>query len=141
MLEKKQILVVEDNSFVAYDIAQAIEHCAAHVIGPVATVAEAILLLDSETVEGAVLDCQLADRDISPVALTLLDRNIPFVVHSGTGLPEGLLHRADEIILVPKPLAPEVVISALDLLCPGPDNDSSPAPEATIPDVEAGKLS
>jgi len=41
-------------------------------VGPVLTVAEALALIDTMAINAAVLDGQLADRDITPAALRLI---------------------------------------------------------------------
>ncbi len=113
MFHQKPILIVEDNAFLALDIAITVEERDGRVVGPVATVAEAIDLIDRYPIHGAVLDCQLADRDIEPVALRLYELGIPFVVFSGTGLPEGIAHLAGKVDVLVKPQMPHTVIDAL----------------------------
>src|SRR3546814_8626787 len=59
-------------------------------MSPIPTVAEALALLDNITVDAAILDVQLLDRDITPVVLQLIVMRTPIIIHTGTGLPEAL---------------------------------------------------
>jgi hypothetical protein len=58
VLNDISILVVEDEPFVALDIAMEIEDAGGNVIGPAPSVAAAIELLKKEEVHGAILDVQ-----------------------------------------------------------------------------------
>ncbi len=91
MLQNHRILVAEDEIFIALDIAQSIEEAGGIVIGPTARVSEALELLEKHEVTGAILDFNLADRDVIPVALLLLKRLIPLVFHTGIGLPSQFM--------------------------------------------------
>ena len=86
-----QVLVAEDEPFIAFDLAVAIEDAGGVVVGPAATVAEALALLESNHVAAAILDVNLCDRDISPVAELLLARGVPVIFHTGLGVPEDLI--------------------------------------------------
>ena len=44
----------------------------------------------TRTVRGAILDVNLADRDITPIAVYLLDLGIPVILQTGTGMPAEL---------------------------------------------------
>jgi CheY-like chemotaxis protein len=113
MLNQKLILIVEDNCFLALDLAMAVEDLDGCVVGPVASVAEALVLLDSHQLAGAVLDCQLSDRDVTPVVTMLVDRGVPLVIHTGTGLPPALAEMHPNLPVLMKPLKPAVVVELL----------------------------
>ena len=113
MLNGLPILIVEDEAFIAMDLAEAIEHVEGQPVGPVTTVAEALELLKTETVEAAILDANLIDRDVTPLALALIERGVPFVIHTGTGVPEELAQRHPNIPVIPKPARSTLVLAAL----------------------------
>ncbi len=69
MLNQRFVLILEDNAFVALDLSMAVEDSDGIVIGPAGSVAEALALIDAQEISAAVLDCQLSDRDVTPVAL------------------------------------------------------------------------
>jgi CheY-like chemotaxis protein len=113
MLNGLPILIVEDEPMVAMDLAMEIEHLDGRPIGPVATVAEAMALLQSEVVAAAILDANLLDRDVTPVALSLVERSIPFVIHTGTGMPSELAALHPDLPVVMKPARSTAVLAAL----------------------------
>ena len=113
MLDQRSVLILEDNAFVALDLSMAVEDSNGIVIGPAGSVAEALALIDAQEISAAVLDCQLSDRDVTPVALLLIDRGVPFVIHSGTGLPPQLRQAHPDLPVLSKPLQPRSVIAAL----------------------------
>ena len=112
-MNKFHVLIVEDDVFIALGLAAAVEDAGGVVIGPVDTVEEALRVLDNAEVHKAILDAQLADRDVTPVAVKLLERVIPFVVHTGTGLPAELAQMHPDVPLIMKPTPPEGVIRVL----------------------------
>lgn len=113
MLDNKAILIVEDNCFVALDLAFAVEDVGGSVVGPVASVAEAMALLETHQIAGAVLDCQLVDRDVTPVVMCLVEQGVPLVVHTGTGLPPAVAEVHPHLPVLLKPLKPAIVIEVL----------------------------
>lgn len=81
-----RILVVEDEYFVAADLAQALAAAGTAVIGPVSTEDEALALLDAgERIDGAVLDINLRGEMVYPLADALRERGVPFVFATGYG--------------------------------------------------------
>ena len=113
MLDQKAILIVEDNAFLAVDLAMAVEDLGGCVVGPVARVDEAMSLLDVHQLAGAVLDSQLEDRDITPVVTSLLKQGVPLVIHTGTGLPAALALSHPDLPVLIKPLKPAIVLELL----------------------------
>jgi len=113
MLTDKAILIVEDDVYLALDLSMAVEGSNGRVVGPVGTVAEALELLESEPVSAALLDSQPADGDVTPVAMLLTKRGVPFVIHACTGLPAGVARSLPEAPLVIKPFHSEQILSRL----------------------------
>jgi DNA-binding response OmpR family regulator len=113
MFEDRPILIVEDECYLALDLANAVEDWNGKVVGPAATIVEALALLDTENVAAAILDSQLTDGDVTPVALELAGRGVPFVIHTGTGLPPQLAASLPNVPLVMKPVRPLVVLACL----------------------------
>ncbi|MBV8187514.1 MAG: response regulator [Alphaproteobacteria bacterium] len=92
-LRATTILVVEDEFLVAEDIAQLITTCGGLVVGPVASVEQALGLLAHDAPCGAILDAFLQADDAVPIAERLRALEVPFVVVTGYDcdrLPEGL---------------------------------------------------
>lgn len=111
--QEHRILIVEDEAIIALNLAYAVEDVAGEVVGPVGSIAEAFALLDVAPVSGAVLDANLADGEVTPLALHLLERGVPFVLHTGTGLPADLAAAPVNLSLVMKPAQAMRVVAAL----------------------------
>lgn len=80
----RRLLVVEDDYVIASDLASWLEDQGAEVLGPVPSVADAIALLEANSVpDAAVLDINLGDEQVFPVADVLQAANVPFVFLSG----------------------------------------------------------
>jgi len=84
-LKGRRLLVVEDEYLVAADLAASLESLGAEVIGPAASVEEALFFVEKDGVplDGAVLDINLRNERVYPVADVLTARGIPFVFTSG----------------------------------------------------------
>ena len=84
--ERFRVLVVEDEMYVAMLLEDTLADLGYDVIGPVARVADGVRLANSERLDGAILDLNLAGADVFPVARELANRGIPFVFVSGYDL-------------------------------------------------------
>jgi CheY-like chemotaxis protein len=83
-LSGRRVLVVEDEFFLADDLAQAVAQLGAEVIGPVPTREEALALLAAAgKVDLAVLDISLEDEAVFPVADVLAEQGVPFLFATG----------------------------------------------------------
>jgi DNA-binding response OmpR family regulator len=58
-LASSRVLIVEDEYFLADDMAHALQQFGAQVVGPVPSTAKALALLADKTVDAAVLDINL----------------------------------------------------------------------------------
>jgi predicted TIM-barrel fold metal-dependent hydrolase len=67
-------------------------------------------------VDAAILDVNLSDRDICPVAELLIARGVPVIFHTGLGLPDELSKKFPNLIVHLKPLVPEQLIRQLAAL-------------------------
>lgn len=116
MLNGALILVAEDEPFIAMDVALAIKDAGGEVAGPAASVKEALALIESLPIFGAILDVNLADGDISPVAERLLNAQIPLIIQTGIGLPLNLAARFPDLPVHIKPCAAATLVAKLEAL-------------------------
>jgi DNA-binding response OmpR family regulator len=84
----KTVLLVEDEFLIAMDLKLLLERRGWSVLGPAATVEEALGLLDDELPAVAILDVTVRDGAVTLVAEALRARNVPFVVASAYSRPE-----------------------------------------------------
>jgi ActR/RegA family two-component response regulator len=108
-----QMLIAEDDDILGMNLAAAAEDRGCHVVATVGTVAEAIAKLKNADVGGAVLDASLLDRDVTPVAMELIRRAIPFVIHTGVGLPKEIASVFPHVSVIMKPADPDLVVLQL----------------------------
>jgi CheY-like chemotaxis protein len=107
-----RLLVVEDEYFVAEELAHAFEDRGASVVGPAPTIRDALTLIAQQPLDGAILDINLHGEMVYPVADELASRGIPFVFATGydkTVLPS----RFSTIKLCEKPADPNLVLDSL----------------------------
>lgn len=83
-LQNCAILIVEDEYLLADDLATELRDHGATVVGPAATIEQALALLaENPPLDGAVLDVNLRGQPIFPVADELAGRGVPFVFATG----------------------------------------------------------
>jgi len=116
MFHDTRVLIAEDDGTTALDLALSVEDAGGRVVGPVPTAAGALALLETMRVDAAILDTRLFDRDVTPVALQLLSRNIPMLIYSGLGLPAALAEQYPEIPVLLKPTPASWVVKRLETL-------------------------
>jgi DNA-binding NtrC family response regulator len=107
-----RILIVEDEPFIAWDLAQAVESAGGIVIGPAATLAQALALVQASVLEAAILDVNLPDGHIGPVLETLRP-HVAVIIHSGVGLPPEIRERFPSVPFYFKPTPTGVLTTRL----------------------------
>jgi len=113
MAQHNAILIVEDEAVVAMELEDAVSDLGWSVIGPFARVQDAMASLDGQAIDGAILDVQLADGDLTPMARRLEEAGIPFVVHSGGELPARLADAAADVPVIVKPTPTATLLTQL----------------------------
>lgn len=129
MLNKALVLIAEDEPFIALDLALAIEDVGGTVVGPAATVEEALALIDGQTVVAAILDVNLGAHDISPVAEILLTLNIPVILQTGVEAPPELAARFPDLIVHIKPCVAANLVAQLVTLIANRPSALLPVPD------------
>jgi CheY-like chemotaxis protein len=84
-LDGRCVLVVEDEYLIAADLASVLESAGVNVIGPAGSVGDALELvhLHGAGLDGAVLDVNLREERVYPVAQALTDRGVPYIFTTG----------------------------------------------------------
>lgn len=117
-LAGKRILVVEDEYWLAREIAGALKDVGAEIIGPASTLLEAQRLLESHRPDCAVLDVNLHGQMALPIADHLQSAEVPFAVATGydrEALPASLASAPH----LKKPFDPRELRSLLPALISG----------------------
>lgn len=110
---KKQILIVEDNVIVGYDLADMARDFGYSPLGPAFNFEEAKAFILTENIAGVILDYDLEEGTSMSIAEELSEDDIPFVFMSALPtLPEDVQDMGVEILR--KPLVPNIVASVLE---------------------------
>lgn len=98
---RPRLLVVEDEAIVAMLLEDMLRLLGADIVGPVASVAAALQLVEAEVgrLDGAVLDVNLGIEPVYPVAERLAGLAIPFAFITGYGVSGIDPHYADHPVL------------------------------------------
>ena len=110
-----RILIVEDEYYLADDLAQALQRAGAEVIGPLPSVAEAKDAVNEGGFDCAILDMNLRGVKSFSIADTLDQLGIPFLIATGydsASLPDRLAERPR----VDKPAAPDRIVAAVRII-------------------------
>ena len=118
-LDGKRVLLVEDEALVAMLLETIIEDMGASPVGAFATIEEALAAVEGEgPFDVALLDVNLAGREVFPVAEALKARGVPVVFSTGYG--EGGLSedwRGSQVLQ--KPFTEQAVREALEAVLAG----------------------
>lgn len=112
-LAGKRVLVVEDSYLVASSIAHMLEDMGCRVVGPYATVSDAMAAVDRGSFDAGVLDVNLGKESSEPVAAGLMQRGVPFFFVTGYLSPAMMNPKFASFARVHKPLTEAMLADAL----------------------------
>ena len=95
-----RVLIAEDDYIIALDMAECVEARGGEVIGPVDGAAHGISAVSSDRPDIALLDVQLRDGLVTPLAAWLHRLDVPFGLitgYRGETLPDEALRRAPRL--------------------------------------------
>ena len=79
----RRVLLVEDEMIVAWLLEEMLTDLGCAVVGPAASVNQALAMIDAEAIDAAVLDVNLNGQMSYPIADALAARGVPFVFSTG----------------------------------------------------------
>lgn len=136
LLKGLRILVIEDVGMVAMSLKAMLQDLGCVVVATAARLHEAEELARHETLDGVLLDLNLAGQYTFPVADLLRERNIPFIIMSGYDAGKLRADLAAEPQMA-KPFEPEALEPMLiQIFCPR--NAGRPAASPSRP-LEAAR--
>jgi DNA-binding response OmpR family regulator len=113
-----RVLVVEDESLLAETLCDLMQDAGCEMVGPAATVAAALSLIDQAAIDVAILDIHLVREMSFPVAYALRRRGIPLLFltsYQQRNLPPDL----SDAILVEKPFSVPLLVQIVQRLAMG----------------------
>jgi DNA-binding response OmpR family regulator len=78
------VVVLEDEALIALDVEQTLRDAGFNVLAVMSSCADALEWLEANSPNVAVLDIELRDGNCAAAVEQLCERDIPFVVHSGS---------------------------------------------------------
>lgn len=113
MLGSTTILIVDANAYDGLGLSLAIEQNDGCVAGPVATAADVRMILDSRSIAGAIVDCDIDGSEASDVVMLLAGEGIPTVVQTVWPPPTALQSLNGKTTVLIKPVDTTLVLNAL----------------------------
>jgi PAS domain S-box-containing protein len=114
-LQRKRILVIEDEPLVAMDVESSLTAAGCEVVGPAATLERAKLLIEESDCDAALLDVNLAGQPVDELATLLTRKNRPFAFVTGYGrdaLPSGFRGA----VVLGKPFGADQLLATVEVL-------------------------
>lgn len=114
-MPRPRILVIEDDVLVAMDVEHMVGACGCLAVGPVSNVASGLATVHENELDGAVLDVNLGNERVWPVADLLKERGVPFILATGYSTAE-VPERFTECPILHKPFREADLAAALGRL-------------------------
>jgi DNA-binding response OmpR family regulator len=116
----KRVLVIEDEAIIAAMVEDMLLEMGATVLGPAVTMEHGLALANTEALDAAVLDVNIRDEPVDPIAEVLRARTIPIIFATGYG--EVACRLLTDEPVVAKPYTKEALGAALaSVLSRAPD--------------------
>ena len=116
-LAGQRVLLVEDRFHVAEEMRRIVQSLGGTVVGPVATAGGALALIARGAPDLALLDIDLDDHSVYPVAAALVALQAPFVF--ATGFEQWMVDaRFRDVPIVAKPMTTRGLLAAIRALQP-----------------------
>ena len=96
----RRLLIVEDEFLIALELQRIVEQLGGTVVGPAGSLEGALKLLSETTPDAALLDANLREGLVTPVAQACRDRSVPFALVTDYGrleLDEPFLQSAPRV--------------------------------------------
>ena len=104
---------MEDEFIVALDLSDMAQDLGFRVEGPFASLAEGIEAIATHRPDAAILDVQLVDGEVFPLADLLMKLGVPIIFHSGHADNGRLMARYPDARSAGKPCPAEIIASYL----------------------------
>lgn len=112
-LTAKRILVVEDEPLIAFDLADMLQDEGAEVVGPAFDLATGEALVRENSLDAALLDIDLGDALVWPIAELLMQHGTPFAFVSARCTADQVPPAFHHSECVMKPAMREKVFASL----------------------------
>ncbi|WP_338243678.1 response regulator [Aurantiacibacter hainanensis] len=111
--DQPTVLVVEDEVIIALDLSETVRDMGYRVEGPYANNSHAMIAIDQELPDFAILDVMTADGEVFPLADALTDAGVPIIFHSGHFTSREIAERYPDAQAAEKPCPPSELIAMM----------------------------
>ena len=111
--EQPTVLVVEDEVIIALDLSETVRDLGFRVEGPYANNSHAIIAIDQEMPDFAILDVRTADGEVFPLADALTAAGVPIIFHSGHITECEIAERYPDAQTASKPCPPGKLVKMI----------------------------
>lgn len=113
-MTQPRILVAEDEFIIAYDLCDTVKEAGYSVEGPHPNISSAMLAFQKEKPDLAILDVNLDDGIVYPLAEKLAQEDIPIIFHSGQYSREEMQKRFPSAQTLCKPCPPAEMLNSVN---------------------------
>ena len=113
MGQRLRVLVAEDEFIIGCDLCHTVEEAGYIVEGPFEDLSSTMLAFQKNKPDIAILDVQLEDGIVYPLAEQMMAEDIPVIFHSGQLTPEEVSRRFPQAQTLSKPCPPAAVIESV----------------------------
>ncbi len=113
MGQQLRVLVAEDEFIIGCDLCRTVEEAGYLVEGPFEDLSSTMLAYQKHKPDLAILDVQLEDGIVYPLAEQMMAENVPVIFHSGEMTPDEVARRFPSALALAKPCPPAEVIDSI----------------------------
>ncbi len=107
------VLVVEDEVIIALDLTETVLDMGYRVEGPYATRGHAMIAINQDMPDFAILDVMTADGEVFPLADALTEAGVPIIFHSGHFTKREIAERYPAAQAAEKPCPPDRLMAMI----------------------------
>lgn len=113
MGQRLRVLVAEDEWIIGHDLCDTVAEAGYEVEGPYDDIQSAMLAYQKHKPDLAILDVQLGDGIVYPLAEQMMAEDVPVIFHSGQLSPNEVASRFPDARAIAKPAPPAEVIASV----------------------------
>ncbi|MBX7482438.1 response regulator [Qipengyuania qiaonensis] len=113
MGQRLRVLVAEDELIIGCDLCHTVEEAGYIVEGPFVDLSSTMLAYQKNKPDIAILDVQLGDGVVYPLAEQMMAEDVPVIFHSGQMTPSEVAQRFPQAQALAKPCPPAEVIDTI----------------------------
>lgn len=114
MAQQLRVLVAEDEMIIGHDLCDTMAEAGYMVEGPFDNLSSAMLAYQRHKPDLAILDVQLGDGIVYPLAEQMMAEDVPVIFHSGQLTPQEVATRFPKAQALAKPCPPSEVIATVE---------------------------